>query len=266
MTRATWTLSWPIISAGTAALALVMPAHGDTVQAQKIVPPAVAETITLHVEKSVSTFPSCQVPAIPPTARPTNGRVVVGFEHASGFVNPQCGLFFAYAYRGELLFRTNELPAQFKSATLVLKAESSKIRDINFPRPFSSIFETSFAIPPQQARFFSSALLHEDSDTRRVTLNQFADVALRESFDNSGLQAQVTGTVQDKGSFNFRVDVTENVNKWVQDWPDRNQTPLRGFVLIGLDESMPSDNLPGDAALVVTYEGHLEFEIDELDR
>ena len=57
--------------------------------------------------------------------------------------------------------------------------------------------------------------------------------------------------------------MTSTVNDWVQDWPNRNLTPLRGFTLVGTDESLPSDS---NTALKVTYAVTLVFDIDESDR
>jgi hypothetical protein len=110
---------------------------------------------------------------------------------------------------------------------------------------------------PSPQVFLPQAVLEEDLDLRRVTASSHPD---NSAFDDSILQSQVTASVQDTGSFHFRIDITSNANKWVQDWPNRNQTPLHGFVLRGPDESLVVADLN---ITLFSYKAQLEFEIDE---
>jgi hypothetical protein len=250
-----------IMYACAAAFAWAAPARGDTVRVQKTVVPIVAETITMNAVEPISGLKvsgpfNCPFPLQSPDAEPTKGQILIGFEPGSAAFSDGCFQHFARAHRGVVLFTTHDLPHHFKSATLVLGADTIH-NSSSFPRPFSAIFETSVTTP--QARFFA-ARRQVDLDSGRTTVNSHTSAS--DGFDNSSLQRPVTGSVQDEGTFNFRIDVTANVNNWLLDWPKRDQTPLRGFVFVSADESLP-DN--GNVGLSVSYLVTLEFEIDEPD-
>jgi hypothetical protein len=249
------------VHACAAALAWATPVHADTVHVQKTVTPIVAETITMNAvelisERTVSGPFNCPFPPQSPDAEPTQGQILIGFEPGSAAFSDGCFQHFARAHRGVVLFTTHDLPHRFKSATLVLRADTIHNSSF-FPRPFSAIFETSVATP--QVRFLATRR-QVDLDSGRATVN--SHTSRLDGFDDSSLQRPVTGSVQDEGTFNFSIDVTANVNNWLLDWPKRGQTPLRGFVFVSADESLP-DN--GNVGLSVAYLVTLEFEIDEPD-
>jgi hypothetical protein len=59
--------------------------------------------------------------------------------------------------------------------------------------------------------------------------------------------------------------VTEQVQKWVADWPNRNKVAQHGFVFVTTDESLPTTMGP-NSVLWAMYNVTLEFDIDEPDR
>jgi hypothetical protein len=254
MNRSTGRQKVRLLRAGVGAaftLMLVAPACGDTVSVHKVVQPAIVETIivsTWDLTGDVQCYPfACPFGILPAAlVKPSSGLAFVGLEH---YCNPT--LFFMY--RGRILFNTGDLPHHFKSATLVLNAQSVENTALA-SSPLSLTFETSLAAPSPEPLFFW-AVSREDLDLKRVTAISHPP----DGFDNSSLQGVVTGTVQDKGSFNFTIDVTANVNNWVQDWPNRNQTPLRGFIL-----AEPILTVACTTAMA-TYQVQLEFDIDEPD-
>ncbi|HEY1472719.1 MAG TPA: hypothetical protein VGF53_01390 [Pseudolabrys sp.] len=245
----------PLLRAGVGAaftLMLVAPAHGDSVRVHKVVQPVIVETIivsTWDVTGDVECYPfACPFGILPAAlVKPSTGLAFVGLEH---YCNPTLVFF----YRGRILFNTGDLPHHFKSATLVLNAQSVENTALA-SSPLSRMFETSLAAASPEPLFFW-AVSREDLDLKRVTAISHPP----DGFDNSGLQGLVTGMVQDNGSFNFTIDVTANVSNWVQDWPSRNQTPLRGFIL-----AEPILTVDCNTTLA-TYQVQLKFEIEEPDR
>jgi hypothetical protein len=245
-----------IACACAAALACPAPLHADTVHVRKTVVPVVAQTVTMNSVADVSYRTNCPMPVLSPDAEPAMGTILIGFEAGSALFPDECFQHFARAYRGVPLFATTDLPHQFKSATLVLAAQIAHNASF-FTKPFASIFETSVATP--LATFFA-ARRQVDPDSGRATVNSHA--AATDGFDDGALQKLVTGPVQDKGSFNFRIDVTANVNSWLKDWPNRDKTPLRGFVFVSADENLFDVS---NFAFSVSYLATLEFEIDDPD-
>jgi hypothetical protein len=261
MKRSTGRQSSLAVHACAAALAWATPVHADTVRVQKTVTPVVAETITMNdvaviSARTVSGPFNCPFPPQSPDAEPTQGQILIGFEPGSAAFSDGCFQHFARAHRGVVLFTTHDLPHHFKSATLVLNPDTIHNSTL-FPRPFSAIFETSVAT--SQARFLATRR-QVDLDSGRATVN--SHTSRPDGFDDSSLQRAVTGSVQNEGTFGFRIDVTANVHNWLLDWPKRDQTPLRGFVFVSADESLPDD---GNVGFSVSYVVTLEFEIDEPD-
>ncbi len=237
----------PVTISAAIVLAFAAPAHGETVRVHKIVQPVVVDTsVITSMYDDLSCFPfTCPFGILPIGLKPP-GLIFVGFEHfqSGGFV-----------YRGRVLFNTGDLPHQFKSAALVLNGVSFG-NSGNLSNPLARTFETSQAEPSPQV-FLPQAVLEEDLDVRRVTASSHP---ANSAFDDSILQSQVTASVQDTGSFHFRIDVTANANKWLQNWANRNQTPLHGFVLLGPDETLV---VPDFNTTLFSYQVQLEFEIDE---
>jgi hypothetical protein len=265
-----------------------VPLRAETVRVHKIVKPTVAETtyITTQQYHVWSCWPAtCSNPfadalfqgsTIPFQSTPPAGGILVGFQSAfdQGTHPCNCSWYIAWAYRGTVLFKIEDIPHHFKAATLVLKAENRSVSDPNFKIPFTGIFETSFAGPPW---FTNGNLAYDLSDgaiTGTITVERgagpggFAVVS-----SDPDLQKPVNGTFgfpappYPKGAvlevpdpFSYRINVTSTVTTWVADWVHRDQTPLRGFILVGADESLPNNI---NRELLITYRVTLEFDIDE---
>jgi hypothetical protein len=69
-----------------------------------------------------------------------------------------------------------------------------------------------------------------------------------------------TFPVQKLDNFHYRIDVTKTVSKWVATFPDQTIVPLRGFVVIGPDESLPDKTT---SRLLVEYTAQLQFGIED---
>jgi hypothetical protein len=248
MDRTMHDLTFPTapITAAVLVIVLGVPAYGGSVNVHKVIQPIVMETqaTSTWTTEDEPCYPfACPLGIAPPLMLPSaDGLASVGFEPA-------------FAYRARILFGTSDLPHHFTHATLALNA-TSVVNTANLASPLMTTFETSLADPSPQP-WFLRGVLHQDVDTRQITVSSHRV----DGFDNSQLQGMVTGSTQNGPGFSLRIDVTANVNKWLQDWPKRNQTPLHGFVLMGQNESLVLG-----ITSVVTYQAQLEFDIDESDQ
>jgi hypothetical protein len=212
------------------------------------------------------------VPEIPPQA----GAVLVGFDYFSFKQEDVCPCsgWGSFAYRGEIDFNTFEIPHQFVSATLVLRAvagahDSSHAFSDNL---VTQLFEVAPGFP---------LVAHDNL----IPVPPFAGMTLNIAFGATGdritvVEQQPAGfgpigpnrlatlgnpLVTRVGGRDYRIDVTDRVQKWVADWGNRGQHPLHGFVLVGSDETVPTDGNT-NAQLWVMYQATLEFDVDEPDR
>jgi hypothetical protein len=263
-------------------LALTVPAGADGIHVTKTVRPAVAETTWVSAQHAdnFSCWPfTCSDPfadalfegGIPQLTSPPDGSFVVGFQNAydPGTDPCNCSWFIAWAYRGVVLFKIDDIPPHFTKATLVLTTGSALSSDPSFNVPFSGIFETSIATPPM----FASGGVRSNTADKSVTAVNDAGIFLPIVGDPSLQHALIKNfppppypsapVLEEKTPFNYRIDVTPSVNNWFADWANRRKTPLRGFILVGRDESLPQTS---NSTLLITYEAHLEFDIDEPDR
>jgi hypothetical protein len=211
------------------------------------------------------------LPEIPPQA----GAVLVGFDYFSfsqGDVCP-CSGWGSFAYRGEIDFNTFEIPHQFVSATLVLHAVAAAHQFHEFSE---NIFTQMFEVTPNLP-----FVAHDDL----IPIPPFAGMTLNIRFGATGdrttvVEQQPNGfgpigpnrlatlgnpLVQRVGDTDYRIDVTDRVRKWVLDWANRDKHPLHGFVLVGSDETVPTDGQT-NAQLWMMYQATLEFDVDESDR
>jgi hypothetical protein len=265
------------------AFAFVTPACGDTVRVHKKVQPWIAFTTFVHASHSdsYSCWPASCLDELGTGSEPDlpNGQILVGYIHlydlGAGFGPCHCSDWAYEVARGMVLFKIDDIPHHFKSATLVLKAQNVQFAD-PLPQilkvPFSGIFETSHAassplsLPGDVAFDPSNGQLTATFDNGDGTLFGFDD----------NLQKPVTGAspfplppypsgavLEETAPFSYRLDVTATVNAWFADWLKREDTPLRGFIMVGTDESLPQDD---NADMQVTYTVALEFDIDEPDR
>jgi hypothetical protein len=273
-------------------LAFTAPLCADTVRVHKSVMPAVAATA--HVSRQDADHYSCWPaicsdpfaaalfqggPDIPSLVNPPDGGFVVGYKnaHDPGTGPCNCAWYIAWAYRGTVLFKIDDIPHHFTSATLVLKAQNvdfvSPLPDgvKNVMVPLTGIFDTSAALSvPLMFPGGSTRLNPEDGSLTAVSdAEKFLPVALDPTLQhpfiaNFPAPPYPSGAVTEKSeSFNYRIDVAKPINAWFADWLNRDQTPLRGFILVGANESLPQDS---NTSLLITYEAHLEFDIDEPDR
>jgi hypothetical protein len=207
--------------------------------------------------------------SIPTLTQPPLGSFAVGFQYA---FDPDASWYSAWAYRGTVLFKIADIPPHFTKATLVLTVGQALSSDPSFNVPFTGIFETAttLLLPP----VFASAGVRLSTTNPRLTVVSAAGTFLPVASDPSLQQHPVIAhfpsppypkgaMVQETTPFNYRIDVTTPVNNWFALWPTRGQTPLRGFVLIGTDESLPQTS---NSTLLISYSAQLEFDIDEPDR
>jgi hypothetical protein len=246
--------------------------HGDTVGVRKTIMPFVAQStfIATWDFSFWSCFPAICYSATfletgPPSPVPdgsaavADGEIRVGFAYSydAGTKPCNCWAYLANAYRGTVLFRTGDIPHHFKTATLVLTAKTVNSSDPGFKNPFSIFRQDSVPYP------LAIGYIRFDPATGRTTamlrhLGQFSPAAL-----DTDLGPPFTPSkIEESADFSFRIDVSSVANSWVQDWPNRNLTPLHGFTLVGFDESLPTES---NVALQFTYAGTLEFDIDDPD-
>jgi hypothetical protein len=255
-------------------------ACGDTVRVRKIAKPVFAGTefaVKTDMPYGQNCFPfitNC-VPrltgGVPPPL--TGARFKVGFQFDSYEESLNCCTgYWDQVNRGNIFFRTRDVPHHFTTATLVLKAESSNSSDPNAKVPFSGIYELApgFGLNgdteyDEAADQFTSSLdLGPQFEAIDATFLDFDPASYTTPFLVPFPPPPYPNgrVIEATGPFDFRIDVTANVNAWIKDWANRNQTPLHGFYLVGTDEHFPySDN----RALLVTYTATLEFDIDEPD-
>jgi hypothetical protein len=200
-----------------------------------------------------------------------DSRIKVGFLHryVEGTKPCNCWAYAAESFRGTILFKTVDIPHHFKAATLVLKAESASVSDPSMTVPFIGIFETSWELPS----WFGGDATQFEPGSGRITVLQGTDALFPErpvtelkpvpgAFGFPPPPYPSGAVIEEPGPFSYRINVTSTVTAWVADWLKRNETPLRGFILVGTDESLPHDS---NTSLQITYLVTLEFDIDEPD-
>lgn len=81
------------------------------------------------------------------------------------------------------------------------------------------------------------------------------------------LQDQVYLTAENpkvqRNGANYRLDVTDRVQKWVADWPNRLKARTHGFIFVGMNEINPPS--ASNVALWAHYAVTLEFKINAPD-
>jgi hypothetical protein len=284
------TAAWKaaVLAGGIAALVVALGRPAVAIHEKVVVRPALVVTLYAarqHDQDWVVCFPfvfTCPLathgtkldeePALP-------GTLVVGFDHFywPGADPCPCDGYEVAAFRGMVKFNTRDIPHQFVSATLVLNSVGTGAQGHDLSENvIASVFETSNAAASFAADDGDAVngsidnLLPADG----LRLNFFADVpptVTRQVTDLGSepltdLVYQTAGNpkVQKKQAA-YRMDVTERVQKWVADWPNRNKVAQHGFVLVTTDESLPTDMGP-NSILWAMYDVTLEFDIDEPDR
>lgn len=268
-----------VLTVGTATDAIT-----DTVRVRKTILPFVTKTVitTKAEDATYSCWPAAcglspfgDQPTFARTLAPALGGVTVGFAsvYDSGTHPCNCWWSRTASARGTILFKTIDIPHQFAAATLVLDLTGSDLSDPSIPVPLMGIFETSETSQKPQ---FGGPEVKFDQISGQITVSQsfkqsdlFPDVPVGNLTFVPGAVVfpappYPNGAVLNEPSkFSYRIDVTTTAAKWVQSWPDRNQVPLRGFILVGTNESPPSKV---NVQLAVGYHVTLEFDIDEPDR
>jgi len=265
---------------------LTTPARGDTVTVRKTAKPVMARTtfINNNYESEFSCIPAIcfspwgTAPDLPSNMR--KGRVVVGYVHwydvGTGICPCEAGGITAS--RGMVLFKTDDIPHHFKSATLVLLAEDDNVDPSVLAAlpPFFGIFET----PPGRNVFSRADVVQFYPPDGIVTSVEDRTKDQLDPFGPAGVDPELqlnnavafpfpfppypNGAVLERtNQFDFRIDVTKSVGGWVADWLHRNDSPFHGFILVGRDERT---EVHEGESLQITYTAYLEFEIDEPDR
>jgi hypothetical protein len=249
--------------------------RADTVRVHKVVHPLFAGTeFAQRSDENDCFFVSCLDPLTTNLPPPRKGGVItVGYDFASHDDGGGCCNGYSdVVNRGTVLFRTRDVPHQFKAATLVLKAVTTNSSDPNATVPFGGIYEWAPDWPLRGDTQYDAKL-----DQLTTTLN-LADQFNADDISFADLDPSTYTTpflvpfppppypsgrvIEETGAFNFRIDVTPNVKAWIQDWKNRNKSELHGFYLVGTKELYPYS---ANEALLVTYLVTLEFDIDEPD-
>lgn len=247
-----------------AASALGSPAHA--VNEKQIVAPSIL--LTTYAGAAAVVLPALERPA---------GTMVVGFNN----------LVISAGFRGSVTFRTRDIPHHFVHAILVLTSKDAGAQvgltfaDTNL---VAALFETP-SVPASGFEADDSPVTISDptsSPGLALTIEQAtsaspgrASVTVEETdglapvAQDPTLQDQVYLTagnpkVQRTGA-NYRLDVTERVQKWVADWPNHLKSSTHGFIFVGINEVNPAVTLSSNVELWAHYEVTLEFDIDAPD-
>ena len=211
---------------------------------------------------------------IPGPLTPPLGQVAVGFDYFDdpGTKPCNCQQWAVYAYRGQIFFKVADLPKNFLTAHLVLGPIVSNQHGNSLSNPITGVFENAngakMGFDDSSAWFaaggtpgLAPALLTQfDVIAGGVTaLRQFSVLPsgmmqnpVFSSFPvpaNPGLNTEPVA----KEGFFYSIDVSQTVRNWVG-----TNTPLRGFNLVGPDESLSHAST---TALTVQYAATLVFEI-----
>ncbi len=247
--------------------------RADTVRVHKVVHPLIAATeFAQRSDENDCFYVSCLDPlttGLPPPGK--GGVITVGYDFAS-HDDGCCNGYSDVVNRGSVLFRTRDIPHDFKAATLVLKAVTTNSSDPGAKVPFGGIYEWAPDFPLRGDTRYDAKL-----DQFTTTLNladQFnaADISFAD-LDPANYATPFLlpfppppypsgRVIEETAPFNFRIDVTANVKAWIQDWKNRNKVELHGFYFVGTKELYPYS---ANEALLVTYLVTLEFAIDEPD-
>jgi hypothetical protein len=276
-----------VLAGGIAALLAALGRPALAVHEKVVVQPALLLTLYAarkHDQEMVVCFPfvfSCPLATYGTALEeepPLRGTLVVGFDHFywPGADPCPCDGYEVAAFRGVAKFNTREIPHHFVSATLVLSPVLTGAQGHDLSENIvGSLFEDSNA---------ASSFAADDGDSVNGSIdNPLKSTGLRIDFRPPS-PPTVTRQVTDLGSeplpdpvyqtagnpkvqkkqATYRMDVTERVQKWVADWPNRNKVAQHAFVLVTTDESLPT--AMGDASILwAMYSVKLEFDIDEPD-
>jgi hypothetical protein len=278
-----------------AAGALFSPAKA--VNEKKLVHPTILFTVYAGSAKLPDDCSLPNLPACVPVAQQTNlaglnvppGTVLVGFQRlpAPGDTCP-CNILVSGDFRGSVAFRTRDIPHHFVSATLVLQSQDAGQQvGLTFnDNLVAALFEVPPSTPPEFAaddfdlgtaisladlqnlgKFPGLAFTIEQPSGRTTVIQELG--ALAPVAQDTTLQDQVFLTGQNpkvqRTGPNYRLDVTDRVQKWVADWPNRLKTPSHGFTFVGLNEINPIGSFVSNVALWAHYDVTLEFDIDAPD-
>jgi len=289
--------------AGLIAATLTLPACADSVRVKQVVSPAILVTISAGrwLDETASDkvcFPFVYVCSSTPGAssvldafNPGEGKVmsgapagtvVVGFEHHNfpGTEPCPCKFYTLSANRGVASFRTRDLPPDFVTATLVLTAVSKEAVGHSFAEDIvSAVFETVpdtlFVHNDNEIATFRDglddysgmpglSLLFDPTRGQSTVLLQVAEFTSDPAFATWVLNTGGNVLVKKSGS-DYRINVTNQVRSWVKNWPNHTAIPAHAFILIGQDETLPT-NADSSSLLWAAYNVTLEFDIDEPDR
>ena len=275
----------PILSAAVLSLALGTSVARAGTEVLKLTP-VLNETIYAgeHHEDTFSCFPftcffTSGVPAAP--AQSPSGQFAVGFDYFfdNGTGPCNCREWAVYAHRGATFFKSEQLPHFFLTANLVLTPKTTNQHGNNRVNLVTGLFEVSHKTVVSfddstpalaadgDAFLFPAQLTTFDGVQGRLTL-------LREAVSLTPKDGMLKNPVfspfpsnpgpathpVSKNGLTYTIDVTQTVHDWVGDWIHRTQTPLRGFVVVGPDESLSHDKT---TAFIVEYEATLEFVIED---
>jgi hypothetical protein len=270
---------------GLAAAAFATPTRADTVRVKKTVQPAILLTTYAGRGELSDDFGTCalfqgchagpdglDVTGIPPQP----GTVVVGFNNFVFDSNATClcSGFASVAFRGEVDFKTMDVPSDFATATLVLDATRGGAFPDFTAEMVNFLFKSAPALPfeaddnlrtPLAAvadlhnpKSFSGLALAIDPVANQVTaLRQIASFPLQNqdpTLPQTNLVYAIdpTNTKVKKSEANYRLDVTNTVRGWAAD-----NTPVHGFILVAGPGQVTSD------VRWAMYKVTLEFDIDE---
>lgn len=273
----------PALTGAILSLTAAVPAARAGTEVLKLIP-VMNETIYAgqHHEDTFSCFPftcffTSGVPAAP--AQSPSGEFAVGFDYFldSGTSPCNCREWAVFAHRGATFFKSEQLPQFFLTAHLVLKPKTINQHGNNRTNLITGVFDvshksvvsfddTSPALAANGDGFlFPAQLTRFDVDGQLTLLREAISLTSKDGMlknpifssfpTNPGPASQPVS----KSGLTYTIDVTQTVRDWTGDWPHRTLTPLRGFVVVGPDESLSHDKT---TTFIVEYEASLEFVIE----
>lgn len=269
-------------------------ARAESFTVTKLLRPTIAETqYQARVQRDTfSCWPLLCIylepfPAPVPQA-PFFPDVLVGFDYFGepGTGPCACEQYFSFAYRAAVMFRPEDIPhcdqCVIQTATLTLEPQGVQQKGNVLQDLIGGLFEVSYAQAPtydDSDAMFINALNAEVAGLLFISVEpgllvRYAPsdgriVLTRRGFDFEHVKTPVIdpfpfrpgptdSPVSKKPGFDYRIDVTSNVKNWIA---DLSKAPsLRGFVIAGLDESLPTDQ---KSTLLVEYFVRLEVVYSE---
>jgi hypothetical protein len=184
-----------------------------------------------------------------------SARIAIGYDFFDDpGSNPcPCGSFGLAQFRGGVTFRTSEIPDNFLLATLVLEPKKTNKLANKSNELITGIFETSgtkltfsqasdVAIAPSENRPFRTFDRRHDEwtlvsgDLGEETASDFASEGKKLNnpvFGSFPATTSKNSAPVSRDGDSYRIDVTQAVRGWISDWPNRLDTPLRGFLITG---------------------------------